>query len=821
MSRPITTTAKYCIVAADRRFAWLLAWALTAETWRLRIGNREFIRLRRTSRKNADVMIYAFDPKAFDRPSFADEQLAAITRDPAKVKIIMQFIAPAIHGPVRADIDRKNRLIESMARRAGAHIVATADIMQSGATKRMTKSGKPNFLGYASLAHVVLRAIKVNVLRSTIVKRPRASKQAIAKGQKGAVPDVDEVMCAMSWNSPALPANLGGNYSGEVIADFADDVVFFPSFSGWGKFKLDDPIDWAMEGANWSWQSYFTGLEFVRPPLALWYDVVSGRESKAITDSLAALTAGGKTADDMLRRASFMIADFARNNPPTAPKNQRAYFQGTICRRVKALLTYLVCAKKANELGTPLPRDEVETVFHALADCLEMLKSDEVYPVAGNHGVRQDVLFIVAGLLWHALPYGRELLDLGMHRLKKYQLDRALSPDGVWLENSFGYHGLIMNQFTAVAADLRTAGAPGIEMLHDALARMNVFLEAMVNCEGYGPLIGDSTPKRFFPMINAVADELAAGSTPGVRRQRGEHARLRRGKDTYLFAKSGYFVSHTNREMDPNGSSAILFANLSRPKHKQADDLSVLFSHGPHDLLVDGGTYNKEISDTVRNAARYDPGTHNTYRVNGAGYPIRAVKGTKPAGLTGMWEGDGWAAARGFNNAYQDGRITRFVIHLKQHHAVIVIDQLQAKTSAPALFEQFWHVAPDFVPAPPPANPAGPWIFGAGDKGALIAAFDRDEATCAVEFGGPDNPIAWLMLPGGKTVPTPYLRRARALKEGAMVSLFQWVPAIAPAEIAATSAGKGETDITARGAGFACRFTASENAVTCLELSAG
>lgn len=821
MSGRIVTSARVCIVAPDRRFAWILSLALRAEAWRLRIQHREIIRLSSASRRTADVIVYAFDPASFDRPSFADEQLAQINRDPAKVKIVMQLIAPTIHGPLRAEIDRKNRLIETLARRSGAHIVATADIMQSGAQKRLTKSGKPNFLGYGSLAHVVLRAIKVNVIRSTLTRRPRASKQAIVAGQPqqpGAIPDVDEVMSAMSWNSPSLPANLEGSYSAEVIADFAANVVFFPSFSGWGKFPLADPIDWGMAGANWSWQSYFTGLEFVRPALALWYDVAAGQESKTITDALVSARARGKMPHDLLQRASFLVADFVRNNPPTAPKNQRAYFQGTICRRVKALLTLLVCAKKADELGIPLPRDEVEAAFHGLADSLEMLKSDEIYPVAGNHGVRQDVLFIVAGLLWHQLPYGRELLDLGMTRLQKHQLDRALSPDGVWLENSFGYHGLIMNQFTMTAADLRTAGAPGVEILHDALARMSVFIEAMIRCDGYGPLIGDSAPKRYFGQMAEVAAELTTGNPDSSRRSRRDAKTPRRARDTYIFPKSGYFASHSNREMDPNGSSMILFANLSRPKHKQADDLSVLFTHGTADLLIDGGTYNKEISDTVRNAARYDPGTHNTYRINGAGYPVRAVKGAKPAGVTEMWEGNGWAAARAFNNAYTDGRVTRFAIHLKRHHAVIVIDQLSAKKTEPALFEQFWHIAPDFRPAAQPSHHSGPWIFNSVENGTLIAAFDEAEATCAVEFGGPDNPIAWQMQPDGTTVPTPYLRRARTIKDGAMASLFQWSASAGSVEISRTERAKGETEIEARGTNFFCRFAAGENGVECFEL---
>ena len=154
-----------------------------------------------------------------------------------------------------------------------------------------------------------------------------------------------------------------------------------------------------------------------------------------------------------------------------------------------------------------------------------------------------------------------------------------------------------------------------------------------------------------------------------------------RAKNTYYFPDAGYFASHTARALDPAGSTLIFFATLSgKPKHKQSDDLSVMFARGNTDLLIDGGTYNKEISDTVRNSARYDPASHSTFRVNGAGYALRVAKGARRAGLTGQWQGDGWAASRGFNEAYEDGRVERIAIHLKGHHAVIVFDTLASKT---------------------------------------------------------------------------------------------------------------------------------------------
>jgi hypothetical protein len=689
-------------------------------------------------------------------------------------------------------------------------MVATNYIMQSGSTKRLAKSGRPNLMGYAFLAHMVLRAMKAHALRSS-VSESKGTQLTLSGGTPKGIPDCREALDAMSWKVDRLPANLAANYAAESITEFASDVVFFPSFRGWGKFPLGEPIDWGMAGANWSWQSYFTGLEFVRPAMAFWYDTVTGGREKMDPAIARVIEERGKTPDDLMRRAGAIIVDFIRANPPTAPKNQRAYFQGTILRRVKAFLTYLVCAKKADAIGRPFDTAEVETVFRSLAECMEMLKSDDVYPKAGNHGVRQDALFIVAGLLWHSLPYGRELLDLGMNRLQTQQLDRALSSDGVWLENSFGYHCLIMNQLTMTAEDLRMAGAPGVDVIHDALRRMSEFVEAMVKCDGYGPLLGDTAPKRQF-----VALAEAAMETTGERLQMKN---FRRAKDTYFFPAAGYFASHSSRELSPDASTLITSATLSRPKHKQADDLSIVFTHGTNDLLVDGGTFNKEITDTVRNAARYDPASHNTYRINGSGYPVRAMKGTKPAGLSAMWDGDGWAAVRGFNNAYKDGKLARLVVHLKRRHAVIVLDQLMSKSSSPATFEQFWHIAPDFPPEA--AKDTGQWLFASKENGVLRAAFGPEAAECTLEHGGPDNPIAWLMLSNDEVVPTPYLRRSCQVREGVMASLFQWTPAGADAQLAIEhrAGDAGTVELSARGAGFDCRFRVGEREVACVELN--
>jgi hypothetical protein len=793
------------VVSPDRAGAAVIAAAMRLESWRLRFLRAERVAYRRASRASANVLVYAFDAEAMNASGHDDDRVREIGADRAPVKIFLQLPPHPIHGVTLADIDGKNRRIESMARRCGAHLVIMSDLMRSGAARRLTRSGRPNALGYLSIAHVINRIVKTHLLREALPD---------SLAQTSHPPNADAVLDAIAWSEPSLPESLEAVYSREMIQAFADGVVFFPSFPGWGRYKLADPIDWGMEGANWSWQSYFTGLEFVRPALAYWRDAAHGRanERERIAEMLKER---GLTPNDLFFRASKIIAEFARANPPTKPANQRAYLQGTICRRVKALLAFLVCCGTARRMGLSIDREDLELAIKIFSDSMEILKDEDAYPSGGNHGVRQDALFVAAGLVMPGDPYARSLLELGTDRLRRLQLRLALSKDGVWKENSFGYHCVVMNVLRMLASDLRRAGRQEAAMLHEALEKMETFVEALIRPDGYGPLLGDTAPRRYgFALEETKVELAAAGRTQA---ERAATSPATRRMDTYYFPDSGYFASHSSRALDENGSTAIFCATLSgRPKHKQSDDLSVIFARGSMDLLIDGGTFNKEISDTVRNCARYDPASHNSFRVNGAGYPLRAPKGARRAGLAGFWRGEGWAAARGFNRAYEDGGVERTIIHLKRHHALIVLDELTSKSQKPARFDQFWHFAPGLE-----AKDAGSsrhWVFSARG-GLFLAGFDAEEAPCALGKGGPDEPIAWTMLmDGGGIAPTPYLRRTKELTAGRMASIFQWSNRSATIEIECAPATGGTSEIRARGADLECAFAVSAGGVRLLAL---
>ncbi len=811
MSEPELQQTGLYIVTADRAFARMLMLSIWLETVRLAVlGRRPSLPLF-VPRQRANVAIYTFDRRKMDDPSFAEQQIAIISEDVAAVRIFLQLASPEVHGPAPIEIDEKNRTIEAMARRCGAHLVAMTDLMRLGVARRLKKSGRPNWYGYVSIAHMILRAIRVHAVKSSV--HAGSGGRHASAGCMAEAPTAPELLANLAWPDSNLPANLARSYSDATIEDFIADVVSFPGWPQWRKFPFGNPIDWSAPGDNLTWQSYFTGLEFLRPPLSLAFDAASG--TKIAPDIIQLLRARGMTPDDVFCRASAILSDFIRNNPPVKPANQRAYFQGTICRRVETALVYLLCCKRRMDRGLRIDAEAVEVAVQHLVQCFEILSADEVYPKGGNHGARQDILFILSGLLLPKLDYGRRLMALGIERLRRHQIGKALSADGVWLENSFGYHCWIMNLFSRTLNDLRTAGAPDLPFIRDALQRMIPFAEALIKVDGQSPLIGDTGPGQFLSAIIAARRELAFTGGGELAANPNDESFVRT-RTAYYFPQSGYFASHSKPELSKDSSSAIFLVTLGNTKHKHSDDLSVLLSHGATDLLIDGGTFNKESSDSVRNAARFDPASHNTFRVNGAGYILRAVPGLVSAGLIGMWEGPGWAAALGYNHAYPGARIARAVVHLKNNHAVIVLDRLASKTSREALFEQFWHLSPDFSMRD--RGRASSLVFGSTAEGALLAAFDPGGPVPTIEFGSRENPIAWAMRPGKGVVPTPYIRRTLSCQTGTMASAFQWSRGRGELGVAFHSLPTGEIEIEAHGCGFAARFRVGQDAISCTGL---
>jgi hypothetical protein len=826
------------LVSSEKSYATKLIWALRYAFLFRKFGySITFV-----DRASAEIAIYAFCASDLDDPSFPEKARALIVADPAPTKIFLERPTRDHHGPKLKEAGRRNTVVARLAEQSAGYVLPLMSKFLRWNTERLlAPSGQPTRRGYNEIAQAIAKYVDLQVVRRNLAVAAAASaapdgaprfitrlarrgpferalqllagfralpKLETGDGAKPSAPDLtpEEILSGIAQDSADLPHALRGGFDRESIRFFLRNKLFFANYPAWGRIAWSDAIDWSMAGPNRSWQAYFLGLEFLNPIFN--YLIAAANEKGGKNTAAVATFLREKNIDDdaLLARAAAIVASFIEENPPHAPRAQRAWHEGTVSRRLKNLLLFLLCAKHAAARGHPVETRIVKLAFASISDSIAFLRSDSVYIPAGNHGVRQDLLLIDAGLMMQNAAFGREILQHGLGRLIGQQLDGALSSDGVWLENSFGYHCMVMRQLAELAEDLKQFGVAPDPRLMDAIGRMSVFAEGLIKCNGDGPLIGDTEPKSYESSLRAAR---AALSVSGDRR---------RSKTTYHFPDGGYFASHTGTQMDCEGSSLILTASLRNAKHKQADDLSIIFSHGATDLLVDGGTYNKETSDKVRNAARFDPATHNSYRIDGKGYTIGTRRAKRLVAMDEIWEGDGWAACLASNDAYEDGQISRLVIHLKQHNALIVFDQIKSRKGARCEFEQFWHIAPQFARAPE-NELSSPLIYSSDSDGFLLAAFDGGEAALAEGFGGKDDPLAWLMISGEETVPTPYLRRAKTLRLGQMASLFQWSPKTALASVALEPFGDGAR-IVASGAGFTASFSFERGNLACLSLSA-
>jgi hypothetical protein len=842
-AKPVLSGAvRMAVVAADKAYAVGLSKALkSAFLWRNLDYSIAF-----APRKDAEIIVYAFSAAEIDRALFSSDAAARIGADQAPAKIFLEVPSFERRGPALEEAERKNAIIAQLAdRNAGYVMPLMSKFMRWETASLLDLSGMPTHKGFDAIAGAIAKYVDQQVVRrnlarssgmhagTQVLRAPRRLEQlARALGSPAelalsksmllltrlrapalqGVPSsarpasrdalASELLADFVTDPHAIPQGIRGGFDLESIRCFVDNELFFADYPKWGRVPFSHPIDWSIAGPNRSWRAYFLGLEFLDPVLN--YLLAVPRKADATSEIAAFLARRGISNEDLLARAGAVIANFIEQNPPDAPRAQRAWHEGTVSRRLKNFLLFLLCVRGARRYE-PDP-GTVRLVHSSLLDTVAFLRSDDVYVRSGNHGVRQDLLLIRTGLLMRNSAFGQELLKHGLDRLVRFQIETGLTPDGVWLENSFGYHCHVMRSLTGLVNELTAAGIKPDPRILDAIARMSVFAEAAIKCDGQGPLLGDTEPKPYASTLAAAWDALSEGGRE-----------MRRSRSTYIFPQGGLFASHTDASMDCNGSSLLLTANLRNPKHKQADDLSLIFSHGAVDLLVDGGTYNKETSDRIRNAARFDPATHNSYRVNGNGYTIGSARARNAAVVDRMWEGDGWAACFAVNEAYADAQIARLAIHLKCHHALIVVDRLESRTSEACEFEQFWHIAPQLHRITGVFSP--PLVYSSDSDGCLLVAFDAGEARLAEGFGSEDDPLAWLMIGDGRTVPTPYLRRTRTLARGYMAAQFQWAPHAAPISVDLEPTASGGVRIRATGHECAAQFAFERGNFACVALS--
>lgn len=735
------------------------------------------------SPNRAEIFVYAFDHPPLDAEEIG-RQAEVFAKDATRLRIFLERAAPpAAEGA--PGLDAENRAIATLAIGLSGTFLELSPKFRRYGIENMIVDGRPSRAGYGLIAASILG----------IAAGRKPSRRSFACPPPDAPPDLVEaralsdspsqLLSLLSWSARTPPKSLWTHVEKEGIEEFAQSKMTLPSGE---TLDLDLPIDWKMALPDRRARGYLQGLEFLSAPLAYWYGKANGRGGDNIAEIDAVLKQRGVTASSLLTRIGEIIVDFARKHPrQSAPE---AWQESVVAQRARVFVLFVLCCKTAAKRRIKFDEAMGAAVFHDLLDLSEALRTGDSYAPCCVEGVEQDCLLIGLALALRKTAYAQLLLRDGLDRLNRLQLGLGLYADGVWRQGSFAAHCSVLSSLSILMGDFDASDAAMIEPIAAAAKKMTVFAEAMLKSDGHAIALEGGRQISYAKRLNGVRQALSrlgfGGKTASARPARIRfHSRI---TETYGFRDARYFISHSTQKVSPDSSQVVLHARRASVPRGDPGGVTLVFAHGPDDLLV-----RAEPAERIRprqdQAPLFDPALRNGYHVDGVGYSPEIGIEPNATRIVKSWRGPGWAAAKSVDGTYAGAVIGRVAIHLKAHHALIVVDELAGDGGEAKEFEQFWNIAPAFAP---PASNESPLRFASPEQGGLTVRFDaRLPSVVAIDKAGAG----------------PCLRRRARLSRGVMASLFQWTDNPAPAALGVERGELGDWVVVASGAGFEARLS--------------
>lgn len=170
-----------------------------------------------------------------------------------------------------------------------------------------------------------------------------------------------------------------------------------------------------------------------------------------------------------------------------------------------------------------------------------------------NHGVMQNIALLQLAAAFPALPESARWRQLAVERLR-LQLAFYVSPEGVVLEHSPGYHEMGARLMTSAQDLIALNGLPPEPALDKAVAGTRNVLRGLVRPDGELPLIG-----------NTHTGKVAAAATP-VPEPAG---------DAFWYPVSGWAIWRTPGGGTPGSHLMLAWANHTGHGHKRPDEGSL------------------------------------------------------------------------------------------------------------------------------------------------------------------------------------------------------------------------------------------------------
>ncbi len=364
-----------------------------------------------------------------------------------------------------------------------------------------------------------------------------------------------------------------------------------------------------------------------------------------------------------LDRALFLLRDWLRDNPPSAPRSRFSWDDHATAWRAMVL----ACTARIVPMSAWL-RAGLDGHGVALAD-------PRFYVWHGNHALNQSIGLLDIGCLLHRVDW----MGTAARRIGNLVVE-SIDPQGVSNERSIGYEYYDYKRYTAAEDRLRACGRP-VPAAFARVDKMPTFLGWATLPNGQYELIGDTHAGRATPIPGTLAEFAATGGAAGPR-PFGTFASFQAG---YAFGRSGW------GETRPFGDEAAFVVRYGpgRAYHGHADGGSLtLYGLGSR-LIVGSGTYS------------YNPGPYRSYFVGRSAQSVVTVSGLGyRAGATTALRlriETLDALAIGVEVQGYPGVRDRRTVVFSRHGGYLIVDDRLA-SSRPRTYTQLWHLAPSSHP---------------------------------------------------------------------------------------------------------------------------
>ncbi|MDU5141607.1 MAG: alginate lyase family protein [Paenibacillus dendritiformis] len=317
------------------------------------------------------------------------------------------------------------------------------------------------------------------------------------------------------------------------------------------------------------------------------------------------------------------------------------------------------------------------------------LYDDQNYFKRNNHGIFQDRALIYCACFINDRDNSKAWVEKAKIRLKD-QKDFAFNNENVHVENSPGYHVIVMQLFKQIAEFLVQFDDEFGMNLYEDVVKAAEFMVYMLKPNGRMAEVGD-TDGSLSAYLQLAQDKdlfhnprLTYAATRGIR---GESPTSNVG----IFKRSGYYIyrEHWCNERMEESTWLLFKSGYSSRSHKHSDDLSFMLYTKGYDVFIDPGWFNYMWGNKYREYLTSSR-AHNTIVVDGQSYSTTDENNYK-TGILIFKKGTIYDYILGFNDAYQGVKIDRHFYRIGSN-AILLFDNI--KSSENHTYSQMFHLLP-------------------------------------------------------------------------------------------------------------------------------